>query len=416
MKRIIVLVVTICFFSLIANGQNDTRLTTYLSGIRIDDITDAGDYLWLISDFNTRIIKFDKNLGDVEYYDYRDFNTSSYDYFLTIECDNNGIPWVGTYAGAFKMMDDNNWFMFHSGPTGVIFRGTDGVIWVAYQYELIRYEGDSIKTFDGYDFSSILSVAADIEGDIWFNRGPFSGIFSTVDELKFDGESWSHYEWFHDDISNLGSLGVISLRNINIDSKNTKWMSGIAHYNETNEIYEAQLLSYSDSNWKLYDLPAPTYIRTIATENEVVWCGTEIGLMQLNNMKWTVFYTGNSELPSNSIRSILVDDNGTKWIGTDQGLVAFNENGLKGTVGVDSKMLNEISLFPNPANDILTLKIPEEFQNPTVDILTLQGKIIQSFHISKNQNRLDVSMLPEGIYLVRIRYAENQITKKVVKQ
>jgi ligand-binding sensor domain-containing protein len=40
---------------------------------------------------------------------------------------------------------------------------------------------------------------------------------------------------------------------------------------------------------------------------------------------WTVYNTSNSPLPENAVRCIAIDNNGTKWIGTDYGLAAFDD-------------------------------------------------------------------------------------------
>lgn len=39
---------------------------------------------------------------------------------------------------------------------------------------------------------------------------------------------------------------------------------------------------------------------------------------------WTTYTTGNSNLPSNEIRAVCIDNNGVKWFGTDKGLVRFD--------------------------------------------------------------------------------------------
>ena len=78
--------------------------------------------------------------------------------------------------------------------------------------------------------------------------------------------------------------------------------------------------------------------------------------------------------------------------------------------------MKEIELFPNPVNNYINLKIPGEIQKSIVDIFNIQGKAFTSFYLDKNQNRLDVSHLPRGIYLLRIQSDQNHIMKKFVKQ
>ena len=47
------------------------------------------------------------------------------------------------------------------------------------------------------------------------------------------------------------------------------------------------------------------------------------------NAEWIVYNTTNSELPSNIVTSIAIDNYGNKWVGTNAGLVKFNGMGWK---------------------------------------------------------------------------------------
>ncbi len=40
--------------------------------------------------------------------------------------------------------------------------------------------------------------------------------------------------------------------------------------------------------------------------------------------EWKTFNKDNTDLPSNNIMCVAIDDKGTKWFGTDQGLVQFD--------------------------------------------------------------------------------------------
>jgi ligand-binding sensor domain-containing protein len=115
------------------------------------------------------------------------------------------------------------------------------------------------------------------------------------------------------------------------------------------------------------------------------------------------------------VYKIAIDTDGTKWIGTDQGLVAFNENGLLSTDSY-SEMMNDIVLYPNPADDFITLKMSDGLRNSMVDIFDIQGKKIRTYSINNNRQLLDVSSFPSGIYLVKIQSDKNSTVKKFIKQ
>jgi hypothetical protein len=70
-----------------------------------------------------------------------------------------------------------------------------------------------------------------------------------------------------------------------------------------------------------------------------------------------------------------------------------------------------ISIYPNPANDKLSINSKKTFDH--IEILTAQGQILKSLTI--NNNTIDVSGLSKGLYLLRIVCKEGVITKKFIK-
>jgi hypothetical protein len=73
----------------------------------------------------------------------------------------------------------------------------------------------------------------------------------------------------------------------------------------------------------------------------------------------------------------------------------------------------EIIIFPNPVQNILTLKTPEIIKE--VSIIDLLGQEVNTNQLSTNS--LDVSNLSEGIYIIKVT-SENDKTfsTKFVKQ
>ncbi len=76
-----------------------------------------------------------------------------------------------------------------------------------------------------------------------------------------------------------------------------------------------------------------------------------------------------------------------------------------------------ISLFPNPANGVVTLNIPDNNENTLVAIKDISGKIVQSIQTSSILTEINTSELNSGMYYVSFQYnnrIENlklQITK-----
>ena len=71
----------------------------------------------------------------------------------------------------------------------------------------------------------------------------------------------------------------------------------------------------------------------------------------------------------------------------------------------------EVSLYPNPANDILNIEMTSDVKS--IEIYNIQGQKV----LSLNQKQINVSNLASGIYMIRIQDVDNAIaTKKIVKQ
>ena len=65
------------------------------------------------------------------------------------------------------------------------------------------------------------------------------------------------------------------------------------------------------------------FVKALADKGNYVWVGSNGGLYQIDITSGArIFYEkSNSSLPGNSVRSIVIDKHGNKWIGSGGGLV-----------------------------------------------------------------------------------------------
>ncbi len=99
---------------------------------------------------------------------------------------------------------------------------------------------------------------------------------------------------------------------------------------------------------------------------------------------------------------------------TDIQKLAFGE---KSTTGIDKQKQNnnEVSLFPNPVKDFLQFKINSD--SPiNISIISLQGEILLEHRGKLHQEKVDVSKLNSGIYLIQIEIEHQTNTKIFIKQ
>jgi ligand-binding sensor domain-containing protein len=92
-------------------------------------------------------------------------------------------------------------------------------------------------------------------------------------------------------------------------------------------------------------------VRALAIEkNGTLWVATLSGLGRLKDNSWTVFTTENSDLPTTSISKLAVDSSGKLWLGTDNyGLVRYD--------GTNWDDINTQSAPGMPGNDIQSLSV-----------------------------------------------------------
>ncbi|TYZ14238.1 T9SS type A sorting domain-containing protein [Hymenobacter lutimineralis] len=74
-----------------------------------------------------------------------------------------------------------------------------------------------------------------------------------------------------------------------------------------------------------------------------------------------------------------------------------------------------LSVYPNPAQNNLTVKLPVPMQNAKVQVLDLTGRVLLTRTLGVDGN-LELSSLQRGTYLVRVEQGGQQWTQKVVKQ
>jgi len=85
-----------------------------------------------------------------------------------------------------------------------------------------------------------------------------------------------------------------------------------------------------------------------------------------------------------------------------------------GSLAVDSAIASQVSLYPNPVNNVLNITVPSSIQIEGAIMYDILGKGTP-VEVSAN-NTINTSSLASGVYLLTINTNEGNITKKVVKQ
>ncbi|AUX18420.1 T9SS type A sorting domain-containing protein [Flavobacterium columnare] len=71
-----------------------------------------------------------------------------------------------------------------------------------------------------------------------------------------------------------------------------------------------------------------------------------------------------------------------------------------------------VSIFPNPTSNILNINLDNDSSISSIQILNLEGKVV---HEDINET-INVSELPSGLYIIKIKTDKEEIIKKFIKE
>ena len=90
---------------------------------------------------------------------------------------------------------------------------------------------------------------------------------------------------------------------------------------------------------------------------------------------------------------------------------------IEGFAGIKENTGEKFSVHPNPATDIVTLKIPEGTQDCLVQVYSPEGKLIQEDQYNTHGNKnlqLDLGKLNTGIYYIQVTAGLNIFSEKII--
>ena len=88
----------------------------------------------------------------------------------------------------------------------------------------------------------------------------------------------------------------------------------------------------------------------------------------------------------------------------------YTLNGQCNLLGIDDNILSQISVYPNPASDILNINMPSNIEINKVSMFDALGRKA----LESNDNNLNISELARGIYILKIETSNGDLNKKIV--
>ena len=87
---------------------------------------------------------------------------------------------------------------------------------------------------------------------------------------------------------------------------------------------------------------------------------------------------------------------------------------LGNQLSIEQEVLDGVSLYPNPVKNQLHINMPNGLSIESASVYDLLGKR-HTMKIGEN-NTLDMSHIPSGIYLLKLETSEGSLTKKIIKE
>lgn len=231
------------------------------------------------------------------------------EYVFAIGIDSEGYKWFGTNAGGASRYKDGKWktyfpmhgladywiYSFANDKSGNLWIGT----WAGVNH--FNVKTGKMKTYVKELINEwVYGLSVDKDGRVWF--GTEGGV------SMYDGKRWR--SWTHKDglgAENVNNLQASANTGLGTRSRHdlTTQVEGLASYN-------------------------PNYVFSIhAAPDGVVWAGTwGGGVSRYDGKRWTNLTTQDG-LAGNIVYSMVQDEKGVFWFGTDKGLSRYDGKSWK---------------------------------------------------------------------------------------
>jgi len=130
----------------------------------------------------------------------------------------------------------------------------------------------------------------------------------------------------------------------------------------------------------------------------------------INAYNLTYVHNGGPELADSFVFTVSDGDGG--WISMTTFDIIIDENATVNTSEIEID--NELVVYPNPAQDILFVKLAQPFGgSANAKIYNVQGQVIEARKNVNGTLSFDTSGLPAGLYIVEMELDGHLLTKKV---
>jgi len=247
---------------------------------------------------------------------WRDKESGPYSSITELAEDSSGNIWAATCCSGLYRFDGTFWKSYgsvdeHDSMLSMVIDRNDNV-WIGTGEKVTRFDGTSWRSWTLHpDLPNrhVWSLLEDSDGNIWAGSG--GGV------SRFDGMEWSH--WTPED----GMPSRISL--LHEDSQGKIWAA--SSYAPWGEYLESGIFVFDGSNWKKWtkddDLASNIIYSLIEDDNGIMWAGTDGGLCYYDGYQWKS-WEWQPCIYGAEVFDIIDDGNGSIWVSTYAGVSRFD--------------------------------------------------------------------------------------------
>ena len=249
----------------------------------------------------------------------------------------------------------------------------DGSVWAATDSGVsqVRLADGSPSRFFTAAISPLLSqdvrvVQPVTEDSAWFGTAGGANLFQD--------SNWTSF-------TEADGLAGSDIHALAIDSQNRVWIgsrtglsiwTGSAFFNLTTD----------------NGLPSDD-ISSLLNAGDLVWIGTDKGLLRFQDNQLQVFNTGNIDLPSNVITALALDSDGSLLIGTEEGLARFRDNRMIAIPDIPAAPITSIAIGEGDAvwvaaNEGELYHFDGNEWIPVTDLVLLPSPSISALYVDEN--------------------------------
>jgi hypothetical protein len=85
-------------------------------------------------------------------------------------------------------------------------------------------------------------------------------------------------------------------------------------------------------------------------------------------------------------------------------------------LGITNFIDNNLSVYPNPASNVITVSNSANAVIKTIEMTDLNGRVVKTLNVNANEGQISVIDLATGVYMMKINTDQGTAVKKIVKE